>query len=1577
MIFLIVSAVLIIAMNQLMERIAKLSPVQRELLVRRARERRETGAAVAPALRQRKAGVRVPLSCLQEQLWLHEQVDPSSLAFHIRFTYRLKGQLYKDALEAAIKEVIQRHEALRAYFPVVEGSPVQCFADCAEVHISVERMIPGTALQMETQAQELIAAALGRHFDLSRGPLYRFLLLQMQEDDHLIAFAFHHMVFDGWSCEVFLRELSVAYSAFLSDAAQVDLPKLPVQFGDFALWQREWLASSVLEQQLSFWKNQLADAPHLLDLTTDRPRPRVQTDDGKVEKGSMSAAVSESVRALAGSEGVSLFVLFMAAFNILLYRYCGQDDILVGTPTAGRMRSDLQNLIGVFANMVVFRTRLAGHPTFRELLRQVRQTSIEAISAQDIPFEMVVHAVCPRRDVGATPLFQVAFDVQGPAGSELKLQGLVCTPPGIVRETAAFDLHLTLIDSMPDLGVRMYYRTDLFDPATVARMIKHFCCMVENIVRNPDAQITSLLLEPVTETVNAAEVELPDKTVADCSVLSLFESQVRRNHKKDALVLNEQHFSYDELNDRADALAGHLRSLGVGPEIAVGVSLQRSLNMMVALLGTLKVGGVFVPLDPALPAERLVFMAKDARTKILLAGRIEDYSWADMLPECRLVDFGTRINAIAGWNRNFVKIEPDLDQAAYIVYTSGSTGNPKGVVVSHRALASQAVQMARHFGIQSSDRVMQFASMSFDVFLEQVFAGLVSGATLVVRGAETPPSAELLGQIIAEKITIVNLPTAYWGQVARDWADTPSAVQAPSLKLMIVGGEAMRLEALEAWQQTAFRSIRLLNAYGPTEATITATTFEICGKQDRSIPIGTVVGSRTVYILDQLGNRAAQGVVGELCIGGPLLARGYLNHPGLTAEKFIPDPFSKLSGVRLYRTGDRARFSAAGDIEFIGRVDHQVKIRGFRIELGEVETALDRHPQVEVAVVIVREDTLGLKKLAAYVQPYAGNTLTAESLRSFAEEHLPGHMVPAAFVIIEKFPLNVNGKVDYRALPIPAEAVGTDEPQNAMEKTLSNLWAQVLRVPTVGVQDNFFALGGDSIMAIQIIARAARAGIRITAKEFYQHQTVAALSRIADDSTSAAGDQGDVCGDVPLTPAQHLFFADNPIDPHFFNQSFLFETPAGTCASAMRKALTQLMSHHDALRMKFVRSNSGWRQINTPSAETVDFMYLDLSKLETEAQRQEIEKVALQTQGGLDLESGRLIQAVQFELGYKEPGRLLIVIHHLVVDAVSWYVLLEDLQRAYEQIMVGGQIEMGTKTTSFKFWAEQLQEHACSPEALSEVEFWRGQLQSHPAALPVDHCEGDNLVAHQATIREALSRSDTESLLEAISKVPGSKTDVPLLAALIRTLCSWSDSDRLLVAIERHGREQIIENVDLSRTVGWFTSIFPMQFTHYFSDRPGDTLKRTKQLLARAPHGGVGYGVLRFCGPQETQTLLQGPEPQVSFNYLGRFDQVNSGASFFQRMTAVGKARSPRAPARYLFDINAAILNGALQVDWTFNTSFHSKETAVELTACYVDELKQQIHACSLEHPKIVPGLPAVQLTQRELARAMSQIGKL
>lgn len=1044
----------------------------------------------------------LPLSFAQQRLWFFDQLVPELSAYNLPAAVRLKGPLNLSALEQSINAIIKRHESLRTTFGKLDGRPTQLIAPILTIKLPVVDLSKLPASERECEVRRLVTAEAQRPFDLSQGPLVRGSVLRLGDEEHVGLLSMHHIVSDGWSTGILVRELATLYAAFSSGGSS-PLPPLPIQYADFAQWQRQWLQGEVLEAQTAYWKERLAGLPDPLALPTDHPRPVVQTFRGAHQSSVLPGTLQGRMKALSRQEGVTQFMTFLAAFQVLLFRYTGQDDLIVGTPVANRTRLETEGLIGLFVNSLVLRTDLSGNPGFRELLRRVRDVCLGAYGHQDLPFDRLVEELRVPRDPTRNPIFQVMFVLHNSSLQTVDLPGANLSLVENDSETAHFDLTLQIADTGQGLTATLVYNTDLFEAATIIRMLGHFQTLLEALVAAPEQRLSDLPLLTEAERQqllvewNATVTESPQ----GLSIPELFEARVEQTPDAIAVVLGTEQLTYGELNRRANQLANHLRALGVGPEVPVAICLERSLEAVIGLLGILKAGGAYVPLDPAYPKDRQAFVMQDAQVPVLLT--LEKFLTALDMQHAKVICLDTGWQAIArecGENPGCLTCPENL---AYFIYTSGSTGQPKGVLVSHGAIAAHCQTVQSCFELDPGDVVLQFASLSFDVSLEELLPTLITGARLVVMGPNVWHPADLHQKISEFGITVLNLPTAYWQELAREWADVTEWVPDIQPRLFIIGGETMSPDVLRIWRRTPVRSARLLNAYGPTEATVTATVYDIVpGARDNStherVPIGRPLANRAIYILDQHGNPVPVGVQGDLHIGGTGLARGYLNQSDLTAEKFILDPFSTEPGSRIYKTGDLARYRPDGNIEFLGRADQQVKIRGVRIELGEIEAVLGRHPAVREAVVLAREDTPAEKRLVAYVvadEPTDG-------LRNFLKDRLPESMMPAAIVLLKALPMTPNGKVDRQALPAPNQSRSALEktfvaPRDDLERQLALIWQEVLGVQPVGVTDNFFELGGHSLLAIRLFAFIeSRLGTKLPLTTVFQGATVEALARI-------------------------------------------------------------------------------------------------------------------------------------------------------------------------------------------------------------------------------------------------------------------------------------------------------------------------------------------------------------------------------------------------------------------------------------------------------------------------------------------------
>lgn len=1084
----------------------------------------------------------LPLSFAQERLWFIDQLEPGSSVYNFPAALRLKGPLNVSALKQSLDVIIRRHETLRTTFVKVEGRPIQIIAPFMQLPLPIVDLQELPERERESEVQRLATTEAQRPFDLAEGPLVRATLLRLAENEHIGLLTMHHIVSDGWSTGILIRELAILYEGFASGRSP-SLPELPIQYADFAHWQRQWFKGAVLETQLKYWKEQLAGASPVLDLPTDHRRPIAPTFRGAHQSLALSEDLCADLKALSRHHHATLFMTLLAAFKSLFYCYTGQDDIIIGTPIANRNRLEIEGLVGFFVNTLVLRTDLSGDPDFRELLRRVREVCLGAYAHQDLPFERLVEELHLARDLSRNPLFQVMFVLQNARPETLDVAGLTLDPLEVDAGTTHFDLTLHIADTGKKLIATFAYNTDLFESSTIARLLRHFRRLLEAICASPDQRLSKLSLLDDAERQqllvewNDNRAEKPEPLC----VHQLFEAQVKRTPDAIAVVFEDEKLTYAELNCRSNQLATYLRALGVKPEVPVGVCLRQSLEVIIGLLGILKAGGAYVPLDPDYPKERLAFMLENAEVPVLLTQQ----ALRAGLPQhnSRVVALDSDWEVIAQGSSENPISSSEIDTLAYIIYTSGSTGQPKGVLVSHKSIATHCLNAQRLYGLSSTDKVLQFASTSVDVSLEQILPTLIVGARLVLTGTDVWHITNFHKKISDLEITVLNVSTAYWQELAREWADVGELVPAIQPRVFIVGGDTMLPEFVELWRRTPVSSVRLINAYGPTEVTITATALDVTSwlggrPTPEKIPIGRPFAGREIYILNKDGHPAPVGIAGELCIGGTCLARGYHKRGDLTAANFVPNGFSGEPGGRLYRTGDLARYLADGNIEFLGRIDHQVKIRGFRVELGEIEALLRQHPAVRDAVVSAGEKVSGEKQLVAYVVGEREPLPAAGELRSFLKAKLPDYMLPAVFVPLPALPTMPSGKVDRRRLPLPERTRFEPRrafvaPRNTLELQLSSLWEEVLGIRPIGVTDNFFELGGHSLAAVRLFALIEkRMSKKIPLATVFQGATVEHLANILRQRAKATP-----CSSlVALQPNgnRRPFFLIHPAGGHVF-----------------------------------------------------------------------------------------------------------------------------------------------------------------------------------------------------------------------------------------------------------------------------------------------------------------------------------------------------------------------------------------------------------------------------------------------------------
>ncbi|MBK5007039.1 non-ribosomal peptide synthetase [Pseudomonas sp. S32] len=1535
-----------------------------------------------PIPRDIEAQDRQALSYAQQRMWFLWHLDPHSGAYNLPAAVRLKGALNPQALEQAFASLVERHETLRTVFRQLPDDSL-CQVPCEQAltiawrdlgALSPEQREAEVAAEAEAQAQQ--------PFDLANGPLLRVRLLRLAEQEHVLLLTLHHIVSDGWSMTVLIDEFCRFYDAH-DQGDQPRLAALPVQYSDYALWQRRWLEAGEQQRQLDYWRAQLGDEHPVLELPSDHPRPVQPTYAGRRHQLALDEQLVEQVRVLSRQQGVTLFMLLLGAFNIVLHRYSGQGDLRIGVPVANRNRNETEGLIGFFVNTQVLRSQLDGMTSVAEMLADIKDTCMGAQDHQDLPFECLVDALKLERSLSYNPLFQVMYNHQPEVADVTRLtvgKDLELSVIEWESRTTQFDLSLDTFEQGGRLNAAFTYACDLFEAPTIERLARHWQSVLRAMVANPAQRIGDIaLLDPqeyqqVVEGWGRNEARYPN----ELTVHELFEIQAARAPEAVALVFEGRQLSYGELNARVNRLARTLVDRGVGREVLVGIALERGLDMVIGLLAVLKAGGGYVPLDPQYPADRLQCMIEDSGSRLVLT--------QDSLLQRLPLPQGVQTLCLDHQEAWAQSDDSDLanralpGNLAYVMFTSGSTGRPKGVGISHRALVRHAHVSLGFFELSAADRVLQFATFNFDGFVEQLYPALICGASVVIRGSEIWDAETLYRQLVEQRISVMDLTTAYWHMLAKEFA-TVGPRDYGVLRQVHGGGEAMPPEGLLAWRQAGLGHVRLLNTYGPTEATVTATTLDcddyVQGKRliPLTLPIGSVLPGRNILVLDDNGLPAPVGVVGELVIGGELLARGYFQRPGLSAERFIPDPYSG-AGARLYRTGDLARFNAEGVIEYAGRIDHQVKIRGFRIELGEIEARLLERDEVADALVLAVPGAHGLQ-LVGYVVPAERDLVDAdpatqvalrETIRSGLQAHLPDYMVPAQLLLLAQFPLSPNGKLDRKALPRPdANEMQRSHvaPRTALEQRIAAIWQDVLKREQVGVTDNFFELGGDSIMSIQVVSRARQAGLLFSPKDLFQHQTVQGLASVARQGEEGVViAQGPVHGPLELLPIQCDFFAQPIVARHHWNQALLLQPKQALQADALRQALGSIVTHHDVLRSRFLEQAGCWQaRIAAPISGDEDLLWVHEG-----VPLGQLVEVNAQAQASLNLAQGPLLRAVLTTLD-DGSQRLLLAIHHLVVDGVSWRILLEDLQQAYSQLLQGLPVQLPAKTSSVQAWAERLSAWAQTQAMQDELGYWAGVLRDAPLDLPCDRPQGSLRSRHRQVVRSRLDRQATRQLLQQAPAAYRTHVNDLLLTALARTLCGWTGHADALIQLEGHGREDVFAAIDLSRSVGWFTSLFPVRLTAH--DDVAASLKAIKEQLRAVPAKGLGFGVLRYLGPQPVRdTLAALPQPRVTFNYLGQFDaSFDEGALLVPAHEGAGAELSEDAPLGNWLEVEGQVYDGELEMRWTFSSAQFDTATIDHLAASFDEQLRALVeHCCQPGSMGITPSdFPLAGIDQAQL----------
>ena len=1451
------------------------------------------------------------LSPQQKRLWqLQRHVDDH--AFWSTCAVNIRGALHPERLRKAIARVVEEHEILRTTFrlPTAATVPVQV----------IQTELPDSA---ELNCE----------------------LLQLAPDEAVMHLRAPAMCADLRSMENVVAQIAMFYES--EAAAAVDA----MQYADFAEWERELLESAEGEAGRRYWISRASHADVSLPF------------EKRAEEETLFQPQRVSIELPA--DLIDSRVLW-ACWLILIQRLAGSSPMTLGVGFDGRRHPELVNSVGLYSRYVPLHIgSIDEQQTIDQLSERLAKVEKEAAQWQE-------YFAWPEAVDGSLPYFSVCFEerrcknVFHAAGVSFSIYE---------RDTVDDRFGLKLVSVVADgtPGLELHYDSARFDTADMQRMAQELVTLIENAARTPAAAIGEL--ESLSSEERRRIVEGFNQTAETFPITcihTLFEAQAQQTPESVAVVCGPDKTTYAQLNERANQLAHYLQRSGVGPDVPVGLCLERSVDFIVCMLGVMKAGGAYLPLDVNIPEERLATMLAETRAPILISRNAR----GNVVDGCRTLSLETVACELARETTHNCSSNVVPANLAYVIFTSGSTGRPKGVAVEHRQLCNYVRAIDSKVGLSSCNSFAIVSTLVADLAHTMLFPSLLTGGTLHLIPEDQAANPAVLvdyfsqNPIDALKIVPTHLKALLASSHARELLPR---------RHLILGGETCPRSLVETVRGLS-HEVTIWNHYGPTETTVGCVAYRFTFENSDRITIGTPLPNNTAYILNEHLRPVPVGVTGELYVGGNGVARGYLNRPELTAERFLPDPFNKAAGRRFYRTGDRARYLGDGRIEVLGRMDHQLKVRGYRIEPQEIQLALNEHPLVSQSVVVGREDHGADKRLVAYLVAKDSSEPAVTELREFLARRLPDYMVPYTFVFLKHLPITSNGKIDRDALPAPEASNGRRQfaaPTTPAEMELSRIWATVLGVQEVGINDNFFELGGDSILGIQIIARANQAGMNLEPRQIFRYQTIAELAAVANDGLRPEAEQETITGDVILSPVQARFFELGLPDPHHYNQARLLKLRQPVAQDFMRSAVAELLLHHDALRLRFFRAGENWKQVNSEPEPTVPFERIDISQSAETEIKEILRSHAERLHANLNLQDGPTIRVALFDGGSSTSGYLLLVIHHLAVDTISWSVLLEDLETAYQQLSTGEKIWLPPKTTSFKTWTTQLAQFAQSSTIEQEIDYWTSRLALQATKLPVDY-SGANTVASRRTISASVTPAETRSVLQDLPAKHRTQINEVLLAAIARTFTAWVGTTSFLLDLEGHGREQIIEGADLARTVGWFTTIFPVVLDIGKLSAPLEVLRAVKEQLRAVPNRGIGYGLLRYLSEKKgvVDQLARLPQAEVRFNYLGQQDRILSSSQLFLSTQDSGaNAQSLRGERAYLLNIIASVTEGELRFDWTYSENVHASETIKRLAETCLAELRALLSEGETADSVYAPSdFPKAKLTQKELNAILAKL---
>ncbi|NBI30069.1 non-ribosomal peptide synthetase [Chengkuizengella marina] len=1456
------------------------------------------------------------VSSAQKRLMIINQIEGYNTAYNMPFVLKLEGDLNTEKLRKVFKALIQRHETFRTSFKLKNEEPIQKIKN--EVIFEIEQFNIQNYEQLEYVLDRFIAP-----FDLQQAPLLRVCLARVGKNTNYLIGDMHHIISDGTSIGLLVHEFSTLYN-------NEELDELSIQYKDFSAWQNQRMES--LNEQRKYWVEQFSGEIPVLNMPTDFPRPQIQTFEGDRLSIRLDHEMISNLNKMCSDTETTLNMMMLTAYYILLSKYTRQDDIVVGSPISGRSHADLENMMGMFVGTLPLRNYPKGEKTFKEFLNEVKDNILHALENQEYQYEQLIEQLDIERDLSRNPLFDTMFAVQNIENTPLKMEGLQVEAVQIDSKTSKFDLTFTVEEDEAGILLEVEYATKLFKKETIERLANHYLHILHVVIRDLEINISEIDMlsseekNQIFNQFNDTTKEYPkDKTIQQC-----FEEQVKRNPNSIAMVSEDIKLTYKELNEKANHLALLLRKEGVKADSIVAIMQERSMELVIAMLATLKAGGAYLPIDPEYPVERVEYILQDSEAEILLT---QTPYTSKMNPNLKMFELEQPEKMKS--EADNLEIQNRVDHLSYIIYTSGSTGKPKGVMVEHQNVV-RLVKNTNYVSFDEGDRILQIGAQVFDACTFEIWGALLNGLELYIVDQFTILSPNKLEEAFKKyKITTIFLTSPFFTQLSQYKPEMFAGI-----KTLLVGGDVISPKNMNEVRKKC-PGLQWVHVYGPTENTTFSTYFNVDEDYDVNIPIGFPIHNSTSYIVDQNGKLVPIGVPGEIWVGGDGVARGYKNLEELTSTQFIVDPFAPEG--KIYRTGDMAKWLPDGSIEFIGRIDKQVKIRGFRVEVGEIESQILTHPNIKETVVVVYEQNQS-KPLCAYL--VLEKELSLLEVKEYLKERLPEYMVPSSFVFMDKLPLNPNGKIDRKALPEPKLNIEQEiiPPTTELEEILVEIWEKVLGVEPIGTHHNFFELGGDSIKAIQMVSKLNSQGYTVTVKDLFQNPEIIKLSKYVQLDKREAN-QAIVENDVELSPIQKWFFDSDFTDKHHFNQAVMLYRKDGFEVETLQKAFTNIIQHHDALRMVYPNHEGKLKQYNRGlEGPLFDLTVEELS--ENVEYEHHIAKTVERIHHSINLGQGPLVKLGLFKTN--EGDHLLIVIHHLVIDGVSWRILFEDLTSTYMQLKRNETIQLPKKTDSYLKWSNELKKIANEIKFLKkEKAYWNKIESSNIIPIPKDNEQVERKGIDSQTYKFQLSVEETTKLLTNVHKAYNTEMNDILLCALGLSLKKWTGENQFMISLEGHGREEVIKDINIGRTIGWFTSIYPVRLNMKYSTNLSNQIKHLKEKLRQIPNKGIGYGMIKYLTSDDLKTKISsGINPEISFNYLGQFDTDVNTVSFESSPLSVGEEVSTNSERQYVLDIISSVENGMLNVSITYDVNEYKSDTMIQFASYMQESLDHIIQHC-------------------------------